>query len=63
MNGENKLGSSSVSISYSTIDCHECKRKGCGFCNGTGLIHFYPSPDAQDHIEIARAKYRISKRN
>jgi len=51
------------SVSYATMDCPECKKKGCGFCNGTGLIHFYPSPDAYDYIEIARAKYRISKRN
>jgi len=49
-------------ISLSTIDCPECNKKGCGFCNGRGVIYFYPSPDAYDYIEIARNKYRISKR-
>jgi hypothetical protein len=52
-----------VSISASSVDCPECKKKGCGFCNGTGLIYFYLSPDAYDHIEISRAKWRISQRN
>jgi len=52
-----------VSISACSFDCPECKKKGCGFCNGTGLIYFYPSPNAYDHIEIARAKWRIKQRH
>ena len=52
-----------VSISTSSVDCPECKKKGCGFCNGMGLIHFYPSPDVYDYIEIARREWRISQRH
>lgn len=52
-----------VSISASSVGCPECKKKGCGFCNGTGLIWFYPSPDAYDHIEISRRKWRIAQRH
>lgn len=51
-----------VSVSAIPLDCPECKKEGCGFCNGTGSIYYYPSSDAYDHIEIARAKWRISQR-
>jgi hypothetical protein len=50
-------------ISVCSVDCPECKKKGCDFCSGIGLIYFYPSPDAYDHIEISRAKWRISQRS
>ena len=54
---------SDVSIIASSVDCYECKNKGCGFCNDTGLIWFYPSLNAYDYIEIARARWRISQRH
>lgn len=64
MNKENKTSDRQQNgISASSVDCPECKKKGCGFCNGTGLIWFYPSPDAYDHIEISKAKWRISQRH
>lgn len=62
-NTDKALNIGGVSISASSIDCPECKKEGCGFCNGTGLIWFYPPADAYDYIEISRAKWRISQRH
>lgn len=59
---DNQGGLRHRQISAVTIDCPECNSKGCGFCNGTGKFHYYPSADSQDHIAIARAKWRISNR-
>ena len=50
-------------IIATSMECPECKGKGCNFCNGSGKIYYYPSPDAHDYIKIARAKYRIKQRN
>jgi hypothetical protein len=59
----NEMEKNSMTIRPCSVDCPECLKKGCGFCGGTGTIYFYPSPDAYDYIEIARAQWRISQTN
>ena len=51
-----------MDISLGCIICPECQGKTCDFCHNTGKIYYYPSDNADDRIEIARAEYRIKKR-
>lgn len=43
------------------MNCPNCK-DGCGFCNMTGQIAYYPSPDAYDLIQIAYRRFRVGTR-
>jgi hypothetical protein len=49
-------------MSYTEIECPECRGKLCRFCYFTGTVKIYPSPDMWDILEIARARFRINER-